>query len=150
MDEARIEAIESELAIRNLVARYTEAVIRADADAWTATWAKDSVWHLFGTPIEGRDAIVSAWKGAMGMFDTVHQYVHSGVVEVDGAAARGRWILTEVGVLAGKGDRVVTVGAYHDDYVRSEAGWVFARRQFDVLQQGPPDLSGDYKPFPEL
>ena len=37
--------IEDELALRNLMGRYTDAVNRRDADAWIATWAEDGVWR---------------------------------------------------------------------------------------------------------
>ena len=42
--------LEDELALRNLMARYVDAVNRYDADAWIATWAEDGVWNLLGNP----------------------------------------------------------------------------------------------------
>ncbi len=62
MDEVRIS---DELAIRELVASYADAVVRRDADAWSATWAEDGEWHILGNATRGRDAVVSLWKQLM-------------------------------------------------------------------------------------
>ena len=35
-------AVQDELAIRQLIARYSDAVNRYDAEAWAATWAPDT------------------------------------------------------------------------------------------------------------
>ena len=34
-------------------------------------------------------------------------------------------------------------GYRDDDYRREPEGWRFARRELEVLYQGPPDLSGE-------
>ena len=142
-------SLADELALRELVARYADAVNRRDVEAWTATWSRDGVWHLFGRDVEGRDAVVAMWQGAMGMFDFVLQLIHSGTVDVQGDAATGRWYLSEVAHTT-KGERLLTVGVYHDRMTREADGWCFAHRRFDVLYQGPPDLSGTVTPFPAL
>ena len=46
-----------ELAIRNLVARYADAVSNADESAWIETWAADGCWSIAGTTSEGLDAL---------------------------------------------------------------------------------------------
>lgn len=145
----RLERLADELALRELVARYADAVNRRDAEVWKDTWTEDGVWHLFGRDVEGREAVFQTWQGAMGMFTFVLQLIHSGTIEVHGDKAIGRWYLSEVAHTS-QGDKLLTVGVYHDRCERDGGQWRFARRRFDVLYQGPPDLSGQVTPFPEL
>jgi hypothetical protein len=46
-----------ELRIGELVARYADAVNRADADQWKGTWAEQAQWHLRTTAVTGRDCL---------------------------------------------------------------------------------------------
>ena len=131
---------EDELAIRSLVARYADAVNRGDAHAWGENWAEDGVWEIFGNPIQGRDAVVAAWSGAMAGFEFVVHLVHSGLVEVGDGSATGRWVLSELGRTT-SGERMLLAALYHDAYRREPAGWRFASRRLEVLYQGPPDLT---------
>lgn len=149
MHEARVA---DELEIRSLIARYSDAVARRDEKSWAATWAGDCEWHILGRPVEGRDAIVSLWSQMMGGFPFVLQLPTFGVVDFpDGGAgagpdATGRWYVTEYG--QGAGGSLLTLGVYHDRYLREDDAWRFARRRFDVLYMGPPDLSAAPLPFP--
>lgn len=147
--DAKAQATADELEIRNLVARYADAVNRRDEAQWASTWAEKGVWHLFGRDVAGREALVATWRGAMGFFSFVVQLIHSGTVELAGDRASARWYLSELGHSSG-GDKLLTVGVYHDELIRVDGSWLFSRRRFDALYQGPPDLSGAVTPFPEL
>ena len=70
-------------------------------------------------------------------------------MELDGDRATARWYLSEVGHTTG-GDKIFTVGVYHDELERIDGAWKFTLRRFDALYQGPPDLSGNVTAFPEL
>ena len=148
MDLARIA---DELAIRELVDRYADAVNCVDAEAWGATWAPDGVWDLSGHEVSGRDALVPFWKQAMSGFSPAIQLVHSGWCDVDGDTATGRWWLIErLWPASGEGDATLVIGVYRDHYVRLDEGWRFARRRFDVAYRGPADLSADPLTLPNL
>ena len=84
-----------ELAVRNLVAAYIDAVNRYNKDDWAATWSETATWDLMGMEVSGRDAIVELWTGAMSGFETALMMLNSGTVTVDGDTASGRWYLTE-------------------------------------------------------
>ena len=43
--------MEDDLAIRELVYRYADAVCRRDETAWADTWAQDGLWSLPGAPV---------------------------------------------------------------------------------------------------
>ena len=89
-----MSASTDELAIRQLAARYIDAVNRRDEGDWSATWSRDASWNLMGMQVSGREAIVAMWKGAMGTFRWVVMMLGSGTIELDGDTASGRWYLT--------------------------------------------------------
>lgn len=132
--------IGDELAIRDLVARYADAVVRRDAEAWAATWAEDGEWHIFGQPTRGRDEVVALWKTLMGTLSFVLQVPSSGIVRIEGTRGTGRWHITEYGK-GNDGAGTLTLGTYQDEYCRIGDLWRFRLRRFDALYMGPPDLS---------
>ena len=134
-----------ELAIRNLMARYAEAVSLRDVGQWTETWAEDASWHLLGRDHSGLEEIVAAFRAALGMLRFVLHVVHTGVVEVHGDEASGRWMVSELGQVA-NGAPFRIAGRYHDTYRRTDDGWRFASRRLELLYQGATDMSG--KAFP--
>ena len=87
--------VEDELAIRHLVSAYADAVNRRDGKLWASTWAEDGVWDLRGNEIEGKEAVVGLWQGAMASFSFVVQLVYQGTLDIDGDRATGRWYLAE-------------------------------------------------------
>lgn len=143
-------AVASELAIRNLVARYSDAVIRSDGDDWRACWHLDAVWQLGPGRHEGLDAAYAQWQTLMGLFEHVWQLPQHGWVEIDasGDRARGRWYVNEYGQRAGSFEPTFSFGVYHDVYERRDASWKFASRRFDILQMGTADFAGQVMPFP--
>jgi ketosteroid isomerase-like protein len=134
--------LEDERAIEALIARYADAVNRRAAEDWEALWTRDGVWSAFGQSFEGRDAVVGTWKAAMQGFRLVFHVIHSGVIELDGDNAHGRWSISEQ-LQSTNGTPGTLLALYHDDYRREREGWRFARRELEVLYQGPPDLSGE-------
>ena len=141
------DTVSDELAIRNLVARYSDGVNRRDGALWSDTWAAEGEWLLMGNPTRGREAILALWEKLMQGFPFVMQLVHSGTVEIQGDRGTGCWYLTEIS-RAPDGKAGSSVGVYHDQYVREGEVWRFAKRKFDLLYMGPPDLSGQLIPYP--
>ncbi len=145
MSESRIA---DELEIRNLVARYSDAVLRSDSEAWLETWAEGGEWELLGECSRGREALVARLEALTGGLEFVMQSSGGGIVQVDDAGAWGRWTITEHARTQG-GAGLFTMGAYSDEYCQEEGVWRFARRRFSLFYMGPPDLSGRLMPLPE-
>lgn len=144
--------MQDEMDIRNLVARYADAVCRRDRDAWAATWATDALWQLPSAPaVRGRDAIVEMWVNAMSNFPFVAQLVYNGTVEVSGQSASGRFYITEHLKFA-DGNGMFNIGVYQDRFVKNTDGWQFAERHYSVLYNdgGAGDMSGQTLPYPDL
>jgi len=135
-----------ELAIRDLNARYIDAVNRYNKEDWAANWSESATWNLMGMEVAGRDAIVELWTGAMSGFEFAIMMLNSGTIDVDGDTASGRWYVTEH-LKPVEGDPNITLGVYDDEYAREDGRWVFARRHYNVIYQGPADYSGNYMPY---
>jgi len=136
----------AELAIRDLVARYIDAVNRHNQADWEATWSETASWNLMGMEVTGREQIVQLWCGAMAGFDMAIMMLNSGTVDVSGDTASGRWYLTEH-LKPVEGDPSLTLGVYDDTYVCEQGQWRFARRVYNVIYQGPADYSGNFIPY---
>ncbi len=135
--------------IRQLVERYADAVNRIDPGDWGATWAADGTWDLGQAAVEGKEKIVGFWKQIMPSFPFVVQIIHSGVVDaVDATHANGRWYLSEY-MHRPDGSKSHGIGCYRDTYVKVDGKWLFQRRRYDLLYNGPPDLSGQTNAHPE-
>jgi hypothetical protein len=134
------DRVADELEIRNLVARYADAVSRRDTERWAATWARSGEWSVMGMSAQGRDDVAALFAKLVGGFAFVVQHAASGYIEFAGEGASGKWQITEYGQLGG--NPLLTVGLYDDEYVREDGAWLFASRSFQPVYSGPPDLSG--------
>ncbi|MBX9883944.1 MAG: nuclear transport factor 2 family protein [Novosphingobium sp.] len=125
--------IEDQLALRALHDNYADAVFRRDAADWGALWADDAVWDLAGTTVNGKDAIVGLWTGAMSTFAFVGFFYQTGALHIDGDTAAGRVYTNEtLEDLAGNLRR--SIGRYEDTYVKRGGTWLYQSRSFSVLK----------------
>ena len=141
-----MNSIEDESALRNLMARYVDAVNRSDAAAWASTWAADGVWNLLGAPVTGRDNILALWQQMMGGFEFAIMMPSSCLFDITGDTASGHWYLQEyTRDLEGNGS--IVLSRYADTYVKQEGEWLYQSREYGFIYHGTPDLSGTYTPL---
>jgi uncharacterized protein (TIGR02246 family) len=117
------------LLIRELIDMYSDAVARRDAQAWSATWAEDAVWRISGRELQGREAIVAAWHGAMDRYAALAFVAFPGAITVEGDRAQLRTHTLEH-LVPVDGPKRVQAGIYEDELVRYEDRWLFASRTF--------------------
>lgn len=132
--------------IATLVHRYADAVVHRDEQQWISTWAPDAVWELGkGRRVEGREAILQLWNGAMDTFAAVVQNVVNGTCDLDDAAGTGtgRWYVNEHWART-DGSRGILLAHYDDLYTRVDGAWMFASRELTIHYGGPPDLSATF------
>ena len=140
-----MNSVEDELALRNLMGRYVDAVFRSDAEAWAATWAEDARWNVVGTDVIGRDNIVGLWQELMTTFEFALMLPSSSQFEVNGDQASGHYYLQEfTRDQAGKSSTLIS--RYIDTYSRVGGDWLYQSRQYEIIYNGPADLSGTYIP----
>ena len=129
--EERLEKLEDEAAIRNLAAAFADAATRHDMEELSATYKDDGVFTI-GAPLlrsaRGVQDIVALIGGLRSDKEFFVQFVHSGVIQLDGATATAQWLIEE----AAKGG-----GKYYHNYCvvsdrleKGEGHWLFAERYF--------------------
>jgi ketosteroid isomerase-like protein len=140
-----MSTVEDQLALKDLMDRYVDAVYRSDADAWAATWAEDAYWNLVGTEAQGRDNIVTLWLQMMASFEFALMMPNSSHFEVTGDQATGHWYLQEY-TRDSSGQSGMIVSRYLDTYSRVEGQWLYQSRRYELIYQGPADFAGTYTP----
>ena len=129
--------------IENLVGTYCEAVLRLDVELFAATWCPDAVWSIPGAgDVVGRDAIVETFTTIRATYTRCVQEILNGVVTPAGRdGATATWQVRELQWRPdGTGSELI--GVYHDTLSRTEAGWRFAHRDFELLYAGPVTMEG--------
>ena len=127
-----VGSFEDRMLIRERYGAYSDAVFRADVDAWLGNWVEDCVWRVFGTEHRGHRALRAQWESIWGTLKTMAFFAEIGAIEVDGDQASARCYTREILSLEAGGVPKV-VGAYADELVRENGVWLFARRTYSVL-----------------
>ncbi|MEA2274264.1 MAG: hypothetical protein QOI98_2972, partial [Solirubrobacteraceae bacterium] len=112
-----------QLAVRNLVHRYADAVCRRDDAQWASCWAPDGQWDLFSRSLQGLGDVMAFYRRAMARYDAVVQLVHNGVVNIANESGLGCWYITEHAWQAQTGS--LLIGRYDDAYIRIDGSWLF-------------------------
>jgi hypothetical protein len=141
-----MEAVDMNAVIgtQDLVGRYCEAVLRNDPAIFASAWTEDATWSIPGRgTITGRAAILKTFSFLRGGYPLCVQEVLNGrVVSTSERRATASWQVRELRWHPdGTGSELI--GVYHDAVEVSPAGpWQFAKRDFELLYDGPVDLSG--------
>lgn len=136
MSEVPRDPVADELALRDLVNRYADAVSRRDSEAVAECFVTDGVWTVggYGEP-RGRAEIVAFLDGLLGSWDVIVHALLSGRIHLDPTdpeRATGRWYIMEFGRRR-DGTEVQFAGVYHDTYEREGGLWRFRSRRYDSM-----------------
>ena len=140
-----MNTLEDEFALRDLMARYVDAVNRSDGDAWIATWADNAEWNLLGMPVTGKDNILALWQQMMSSFEFALMLPSSCLFDVNGDTATGHWYLHEYS-RDKEGTGTTMLSRYLDSYSRRDGQWLFQTREYSFIYNGPADMSGSFTP----
>jgi uncharacterized protein (TIGR02246 family) len=145
----------AETGIRQLHARYVDAVWRKDFDAFGDCFAQDCEWRISGMVLRGRSEIVEIFTRLAAKYRRILVTLRTPILEVGNKTATGRTYLTEQNVLA-EGRALSAIGLYYERFVEHDDRWRFQWRLFQTHYAGPPDMSGpfienpDYGPPPAM
>jgi uncharacterized protein (TIGR02246 family) len=136
---------EDELAVRNLVAAYADAVNRRDPEGMAAIFVADGVIEKpgFGDPVCGVEKITRRYRRLQRERDFLCQMINSGIVAIDRDTATARWWFSEMKKPVGSDDWLFLIGVYQDEAVRTDHGWRISRRvQTTIMEQTIPGGTG--------
>jgi SnoaL-like domain len=147
--ESRLRAVEDQLEIQGLAARFSDAVNERNVEVFRGLWMSNRpVWEI-GSPLqsraEGLDEIVALLRRLMQAEQYFMQMTHSGVIEIKGDQATARFVMRERG--RGESTYYDNLAVYEDVLVREAGGWRFAKRsyRYRFLDQNP--FGGDAFPI---
>lgn len=124
------------LAIQQLYARYSDAIMRNDAETFGSCWSDDAYWLLLGNEYHGKEAIVQAYSNAVGGTDFIMHLAFSPLISISGKKARVRSQVQEILHFSGGGAMIILAN-YNDELHRIDGQWLFADRRISVRYSGP-------------
>ena len=140
----------AECAIRQLHARYCDAVWRLDFEAFGDCFAEDCEWRIGGVILRGREQIVEYNRKLFSTkFRRLLITLRTPILEVNGTRASGRTYFSAQNILA-DGTPFAPFGVYYERFVDQGDRWRFAWRLFQTLYTGPADLTGSLHDQPEF
>ena len=148
-------AVEAECGIRQLQARYTDAVWRKDYAAFANCFTTDGEWRISGQVFRGRTEIEAMIGRILDNFHRVLITFRTPIVDLTQVGATARTYITEKCAWK-NGETNISIGLYFEHLVQEPDGWRFAWRLFQQHYRGPPDLTGtffdnpDYGPPPAM
>ncbi len=163
---ARLEQVETQLALHRLAADYCIGADQEDPDRFAGVWADGALWDAAGDDPEGEEhrfrgleAILTAVRGQWAAFPRMQHATANHVVdrdEDDPDQAMGRCDVVAT-IQLPDGRWVVGGGVYEDRYQRRDGAWRIAsrtvRRPFDLAplpdSHGGPRVPAPDKDTPE-
>ena len=133
-DRIEIEALRGE---------FTDAAMTNDHERLGSLFTPDGAVRIPDAAIE---AVGPAQIRAMGerreaMAACFVQNTHPGTIEIDGDTASGRTYIYELFQLR-DGTSHVNHAVYHDRYLRTQHGWKFAERRYEIRYLDTTPLAG--------
>jgi ketosteroid isomerase-like protein len=137
------EAIADRVEIEALRGEYTDAAMMRDYDRLASLFTADGALRMPNVPADlaGRDEIRAFGRRVPDIVDYFVQNSHSGIIELDGDTATGRTYMHEV-VRTLDGQSQVNDAIYHDRYQRTDDGWKFTERVYEIRYLDTTPLTG--------
>ncbi len=136
------QSIADRLEIEALRGEFTDAVMMRDPDRLASLFTEDGVWRI--PPIVelvGREQIRAGSKRLQSQWDYFVQNTHPGMIQLLGDTAIGRAYISELARLR-NGRSGLNYAVYHDRYQRTEDGWKFAERVYEIRYFDTTPLAG--------
>lgn len=133
VDRFEIEALRGE---------FTDALMMRDPDRLASLFTKDGVWQISAEfAFISREQIRTGSEQLQSQWDYFVQTTHPGTIQLEGDTAVGRAYISELlRLLDGRGG--LNYAVYHDRYQRTEDGWKFAERIYEIRYLDTTPLPG--------
>jgi uncharacterized protein (TIGR02246 family) len=126
-----------------LRAEFTDAVMMNDHERLASLFTPDGAVRIPAGDIEavGREAIRAVGVHREAFAEIFVQTTHPGVIVLDGDTATGRAYICEV-IRLHAGASHLNYAIYHDRYQRTDDGWKFAERVYEIRYLDTTPLAG--------
>jgi hypothetical protein len=129
---ARLDALESRMAIERLISAYANAFDRVDVRLLREIWHVDSTLDLpgFGSATS-RDEVLAMAENSWKQMPHMHHWMANPLIEIEGDSAIGTVAADCLFYDIEKGPVEVS-GLYHDKFERRDGVWAFLSRRFEL------------------
>ncbi|WP_372347216.1 nuclear transport factor 2 family protein [Streptomyces sp. KL116D] len=133
-DRVEIEALRGE---------FSDAAMMRDRPRMAALFTVDGALRMPNIPVElvGREEIRAGGERLQSQWDFFVQTTHPGTIVLDGDTATGRTYIQELARTL-DGREGLNYAIYHDRYRRTEEGWRFTERVYEVRYLDTSPLAG--------
>jgi ketosteroid isomerase-like protein len=139
----------AEFAIRQLQARYADALWHKDPDSFAALFTRDGEWKISGMHMRGREEIRQTFAKYMVHLDRCLMTFRTPIVDVVDGVLTSRTYVTEQNKFA-DGQAASTLGIYYERFAEEEGRLLFRWRHWNMYYIGPADLSEKFYPVKEF
>jgi hypothetical protein len=141
---------DAECGIRQLHARYTDAVWRKDAQGFAECFTQEGEWRISGMALKGRAEVSATIEKIFLVARRVLIEFQPPIITLTDGKAFGRTYLTEKCSWLNGREPNISIGRYYERFVKDGDRWLFGWRVFQILYTGPADLSGTYHDQPDF
>ncbi|MFI6876042.1 LUD domain-containing protein [Streptomyces sp. NPDC050400] len=133
-DRVEIEALRGE---------FSDAAMMRDRPRMAALFTVDGALRMPDIPVElvGREEIRAGGERLQSQWDFFVQTTHPGTIVLDGDTATGRTYIQELARTL-DGREGLNYAIYHDRYRRTEEGWRFTERVYEIRYLDMSPLAG--------
>ncbi|MFH8487682.1 nuclear transport factor 2 family protein [Streptomyces longisporoflavus] len=137
------QAIADRVEIEALRGEFTDAAMMRDRPRLASLFTSDGVLRMPDVPVElaGRKEILAGAEQLQSRLDFFVQTTHPGTIQIDDDRASGRAYIQEL-VRTLDGRQGLNYAIYHDRYQRTDGGWKFAERVYEVRYLDSSPLTG--------
>ncbi|HEY2791055.1 MAG TPA: nuclear transport factor 2 family protein [Micromonosporaceae bacterium] len=137
------QAIADRVQIEALSGEFTDAAMMRDRPRMAALFTPDGALRMPNVPVDlvGREQIRAIGEQLQAQWDVFVQTTHPGTIRIDGDEATGRAYIQEL-VRTRNGHEGQNFAIYHDRFRRTEDGWRFAERVYEVRYLDTTPLAG--------
>jgi len=149
------DLVAADTEVRQLHARYVDAVFRKDIDAFGNCFAKQAEWRVGGKILRGKNDITAFMRGVFPQFVRIFMTFRTPLIHLENGAISARTYVSENSLFA-DGRAFAPIGIYFEHFTVERDALRFKWRLFQTQYAGPPDLSGrffdvpDYGPPPAM
>ncbi|MFE6800999.1 nuclear transport factor 2 family protein [Streptomyces sp. NPDC057681] len=137
------QAIADRVEIEALRGEFTDAAMMRDRARLASLFTEDGVLRMPDVPIEmtGREDIRTGGERLQAQWDFFVQNTHPGVIRINGDTATGRAYMQEIARMQ-NGFQGLNYAIYHDRYRRTDEGWRFSERVYEIRYLDTAPLTG--------